>query len=248
MSEIKYEKIVSIEKVVVDSLRYDITVANNHNFYANNVLVHNCQNLVPEIEENQGRIFEATIKLDGSSMTVYRHNEHLGVCSRNLELKETEDNSLWTVARRQKILEGLEFFGKNYAIQGEIIGEGIQDNREEIKGQDFFIFDIFDIDNYRYLKPQERLDFISEMQKAGFEVKPVPFVNPNQPFVTLKGSVDELLDVAVGPSMNPNATREGIVWKRDDGDFSFKTISNEYLLDVEKKMEKANKKSRNKMG
>jgi RNA ligase (TIGR02306 family) len=203
------------------------------------------QNLVRELEDNQGNLFEATIKLDGSSMTAYRRDEHLGICSRNLELKETEENTFWKVARQQKVLEALEHFGKNYAIQGELIGEGVQDNREGIYGHDFFIFDIFDIDNYRYLPPQERLDFIKQVNEAGFNLKLVPFFNPDKPFVELKGTVDELLELASGPSMNPDVTREGIVWKREDGNFSFKTISNEYLLEVEKKMEKANKKSRN---
>lgn len=205
------------------------------------------QNLEKENEENQGRMFEVTIKLDGSSMTVYRHNDRVGVCSKNLELKETEENSLWRVARKQKIIEGLNYFGKNYSIQGEIVGEGIQHNKEGLKGHDFYIFDIFDIDNYTYLKPEERLDFVKKMQENGFPVKHVPFLKPDQPMIELRGNVDELLEMANGPSMNPAVTREGLVWKRDDGQYSFKTISNQFLLLEEKRLEKENKKSRNKM-
>jgi len=35
-------KIKSIKKIINNSKKYDIQVANNHNFYANNILVHNC--------------------------------------------------------------------------------------------------------------------------------------------------------------------------------------------------------------
>jgi RNA ligase (TIGR02306 family) len=203
------------------------------------------QNLVDEVKENQGNIFEATIKIDGSSMTVYKYNDRNGVCSRNLELKEADNNTYWVVTRKAKILETLELLNKNYAIQGELMGEGIQDNREQIKGHEFFVFDIFDIENRKYLNPKERLEFIDLLRKNNCNIKHVPFFNPNSPFIKLNGSVDELLELAIGPSMNNEITREGIVWKREDGEFSFKTISNEYLLEVEKKIEKANKKSRN---
>lgn len=111
------------------------------------------QNLIQEIEvDNRGQEFEVTVKLDGSSMTVYRFdratdkegNKFLdhGVCSRNYNLRESEKNSLWRVARKNRMLEALDFLGRNLAFQGEIIGEGIQGNNEGLSGQDF-TFSIF---------------------------------------------------------------------------------------------------------
>lgn len=38
----KVEKIKSIKKIINNSKRYDIEVEKNHNFFANNILVHNC--------------------------------------------------------------------------------------------------------------------------------------------------------------------------------------------------------------
>ena len=44
------DKIKSIKKINHESKRYDIGVDKVHNFYANDILVHNCQNLAKEYE------------------------------------------------------------------------------------------------------------------------------------------------------------------------------------------------------
>lgn len=193
------------------------------------------QNLVQEVEvDNQGQEVEVTVKLDGSSMTVYRFDratnkegetflDH-GVCSRNYNLRESEKNSLWRVARKNRMLEALDFLGRNLAFQGEIIGEGIQGNNEALVGQDFYLFDIFDIDNQKYLAPNERQEIVKVLNKEGFPIKHVPIVGN----IVLNHTVDEILAMADGQSLN-NSNREGLVFKRLDGQFSFKAISNWYL-------------------
>jgi RNA ligase (TIGR02306 family) len=56
---------------------------------------------VPDVLTRHNRkTFIVTEKVDGSSMTVYYNNGEFGVCSRNLDLKETEKNSFWKVARK----------------------------------------------------------------------------------------------------------------------------------------------------
>lgn len=193
------------------------------------------QNLVQEIEvDNRGQEFEMSVKLDGSSMTVYRFDRatdkmgevftDFGVCSRNYNLRESEKNSLWRVARKNRMLEALEFLGRNLAFQGEIIGEGIQGNNEDLKGQEFFLFNIFDIDNQKHLSPAERQEIVKVLNENGFAIKHVPIVGT----IVLNHSVDEILAMADGQSLN-NANREGLVFKRMDGQFSFKAISNWYL-------------------
>lgn len=192
------------------------------------------QNFVQEAEDNRGQEFEVTVKLDGSSMTVYRFDRAVnkegntfldhGVCSRNYNLRESEKNSLWRVARKNRMLEALDFLGRNLAFQGEIIGEGIQGNNESLVGQDFYLFDIFDIDNQKYLAPNERQEIVKVLNKEGFPIKHVPIVGN----IVLNHSVDEILAMADGQSLN-NANREGLVFKRLDGQFSFKAISNWYL-------------------
>lgn len=93
--------------------------------------VQNIWNKVKDLKES----FEVSIKLDGTSCTYYYNNGVFGVCSRNLEIIETEGNTLWDIAKACKIEESLREYGKNVALQGEVIGEGIQGNPENIRGQ-----------------------------------------------------------------------------------------------------------------
>ncbi|MFK7932768.1 MAG: RNA ligase (ATP) [Saprospiraceae bacterium] len=51
------------------------------------------------LEKYAGEMCFVTEKLDGSSVTYYLNNDEFGVCSRNLDLLETESNSFWKVAR-----------------------------------------------------------------------------------------------------------------------------------------------------
>jgi RNA ligase (TIGR02306 family) len=193
-----------------------------------------CQNLVNEIFSlHKGETYEVTIKLDGSSMTVYYHNGDIGVCSRNLDLLESETNTFWKVARQNKIIDSLTEYCKNknrnLALQGELIGEGIQGNPENLKGQQFYIFDIFDIDNQRYLKPHERYELTTELSHiVGTVIEHVPVIE-KQITTEAFNDVNGILEAAEGNSLN-KTKREGIVFKSHDSDFSFKAISNSYLL------------------
>ena len=65
------------------------------------------------------------------------------------------------------------------------------------------------------------------LKNEGFVGSEVPIIarKAKLPFKTL----DELLKFAEGPSLK-HTIREGLVYKRADGKFSFKTISNLYLI------------------
>jgi RNA ligase (TIGR02306 family) len=164
--------------------------------------------------------YEVTMKLDGSSCTIFRWEGELRVCSRNLELKineENKDNTFVAMALKigDKIPDG-------FAFQGELMGPGIQGNRESFKEHHFFVFDIFNIQEHAYLKPYSRH---LECKQRGLDHVPVITVDANAPI-----SVEEGLAFAEGPSIN-HKIREGLVWKcNEDPSFSFKTISNQFLL------------------
>lgn len=186
------------------------------------------QNLISEVGVHiAGKTFEKTIKLDGTSMTVFLDQTVAGVAGRNWELRETEANTLWRVARKNNLVEALQAYGKNIALRGELIGEGIQENNEKIKGHDFYLFNVWDIENYRYLAPEERDVVVTELTALGANIKQVP----SEGFVTFSENVtvEEILAMADGKSLFAQ-NREGIVFKRVDGQFSFKAISNWYLL------------------
>ena len=185
------------------------------------------QNLTEQLREWQGNtdfIWEITEKLDGSSMTVFVNGDSEGVCSRNWNLKETEGNTLWKVARRNDLLAKIRKTNRNLALQGELIGEGIQGNSYKVTGQDFFVFDIYDIDRGDYMTPFERRVFCDT-----HGIKHVPVLAKE---MVIQEWVTGLLTMADGQSvLNPKANREGLVFKSNafDGP-SFKAISNRWLL------------------
>ena len=168
--------------------------------------------------------FYAAEKLDGSSATFYLRDGQFGVCSRNLELVEVEDNTFWKVAREMKIEERLRELGRNIAIQGELIGEGVQGNPYKIKGHTVRFFNVFDIDTFQKLGLRDLTDII--VDTFGFQTVPII----EAPF-TLPETVGDLLQIAEGKSvLNPQTEREGLVIRSLDNTISFKAISNKFLL------------------
>ncbi|HEY4194541.1 MAG TPA: RNA ligase (ATP), partial [Mucilaginibacter sp.] len=103
-------------------------------------------------------------KLDGSSATFYINNNEFGVCSRNLELLEDDENSFWKVARQMSIENKLRSLNGNYAVQGELVGEGIQGNKLRLKGQTALFFNAFDIDRFEYLSLDQFIQLCQQLQ------------------------------------------------------------------------------------
>ena len=185
------------------------------------------QNLVAEIQAaaEAGTEYEVTEKLEGSSMTVYLIDGEFGVCSRNLDLKETEGNTFWQVARRDGIEAKMRsVVGTDFAIQGELIGPGIQGNIYKLREPEFRVFDVYSITTGAYLSPQKRRELIRNLG-----LQHVPFISVDKDLGV--GSVEEILQWAEDISLlNPTVQREGIVFKEVRGGMSFKAISNKYLL------------------
>jgi len=193
------------------------------------------QNLTEYFELYKDVEFEESEKEDGSSVSYFFNEKEFGVCSRNLELKEAENNTLWTVAKQIGIKESLEQCGKNVAVQGELVGEGINKNPLLIKGQEFHIFNVYDIDKVGYMTPDDRMNFIKSLNND--KLKHVPIIKDIIKIFQECKTVDSLLDYAKGvTTMNPNKQREGLVFKANVFDennqlISFKVINNELLLD-----------------
>ncbi len=181
------------------------------------------QNLVKEFPIYKLAKFYVTEKLDGSSVTYYVKDGVFGVCSRNLDLLEDENNTMWKFAITTGLREKMVGLGKNIAVQGEIIGEGIQGNPYQRIGQTVRIFNGFDIDKYDYLS----LDSLLELTNV-LELKTVPILDLE---FTLPETIDELLLMAEGKSiLNLKTEREGLVIRSHDRKISFKAISNKFLL------------------
>ena len=114
------------------------------------------------------------------------------------------------------------------------MGPGIQQNREDFKSTKLFVFNIYDIDHACYLPPEQRRKALEELYVLGLNKEMVQHVPIIEYSVNLQDTlgitnVDQLLKFAEGPSI-VHPIREGLVFKRLDGGFSFKAISNAFLL------------------
>ena len=170
--------------------------------------------------------FEATLKLDGSSMTVYLNDGQFGVCSRNLDLKETEDNTFWKVARKLKLEEALRSYGRNIALQGELMGPGVQCNREQLPDHDFYLFDVWNIDGQCYIPPWKLPEVVLDLYEFGSVIKTVPNLGQSVP---LGLNLDQLIEKSDIKSLN-HPVAEGIVYRSMTDGVSFKVINNKFLL------------------
>jgi RNA ligase (TIGR02306 family) len=191
-----------------------------------------CQNLVKEIvvANESGSKFEVTEKLEGSSMTCYLIDGEFGVCSRNMDLKRDENNAFWKAAVEDDIENQMRQAGDNFAIQGELIGPGIQGNIYKLSKPEFRVFDVYDVKSGQYISPDFRRAMISTMN-----LKHVPVLVAHGSLYDTLGITDipGLLQFAEGKSVMGDITgpeREGIVFKQVDGGMTFKVISNKYLL------------------
>ena len=201
-------------------------------------------------QEYADECYYATMKLDGSSCTVvflgedmkdYWKNEpeyevfsgdmkvgEVSVCSRNLELKYDANSHFWKAVSAGnmicKILNIAKDFGSSIAIQGEVMGPGIQGNKEKLNNYEFYAFNIFDIKGQHYLPYAETADYFE-----WHNVQAVPLITQTliQPFKLF--DLAGLLAYADGRSINAKY-REGIVFKPANGGKSFKVISNKFLL------------------
>lgn len=205
-----------------------------------------------------GEMFEKTYKLDGSSLTAWMKDGVVGVASRNVSFRmqpenrgikaiandvhkcirkhgflgflknfklrtqiEADVNAFTQMAKNSGVFSALAKLNRNIAFQGEMVSPSIQKNFEGVDSNQLYIYDVYDIDAKRYLLPQERLDLLN-----AFSLKGVP----SEGFVILPETVADAIEDADGPSGLNGKYREGFVYKSLTRDFSFKVISNKYLL------------------
>jgi RNA ligase (TIGR02306 family) len=180
--------------------------------------------LVNEVLSNKW--ITVTQKLDGSSCTIIIEDAKIrSVCSRRLELKETEDNSFWKVARKID----LSNCGRGrYVIQGELMGPGVQGNQLKLIEPELYVFQIKYNDGfYPYL------DMVFECRNT-FKCKYVPHVE-NFDTTETKITSDYLQDLADKQILPSGEPAEGIIARpldyRSAGNgrpLSFKIINRNY--------------------
>lgn len=170
----------------------------------------------------QGRPYYITVKCDGASMTVAQHGGEVKVASRNYRLARSSDSPYWHAASKG-LLQFVEQH-PNLALQGELVGPGIQNNRLGLKDHHCYVFNIYDRDL------GVRMSWPEMVEHADGRFELVPLVQgPTRYFSYTQ---DELLRLAEGKYDGTSNEREGIVIRAADPyeNISFKAISNRFLL------------------
>lgn len=199
------------------------------------------QNLYGKLSQTHHNTqFVGTLKMDGSSIAVayvdpeyYERTESNGFvyCSRNQELKIEDDvefeqtgkfyqgavnSDLFTKAKQLS-----DIYGGYWAIQGELVGAGIQGGFEKFEKYQVFAYNIFDVVKQRFVD----YSTFEEMAFAvGLQTVPVVY----EAGYPLREDLKTLIELADGTGLKASY-REGIVYKQVDGGCQFKVISNKYL-------------------
>ena len=186
---------------------------------------------VPQVlDELRGRPYVITLKYDGTSATfcIDPRDGEFHVCGRSMSIKPGE-NIYWRVARKHDLEAALRR-RPSLAIQGEVVGPGIQKNRLRLKETSLFAFSAFDISAARYLDHDDARAVFAEIG-----VPPVAVIEEGDCF---QHTQESLLTLAEGKYPGTDNEREGLVVRprREtispalNGRLSFKVISNRFLL------------------
>jgi RNA ligase (TIGR02306 family) len=187
--------------------------------------LQNCPQIVEYFKNKEVYV---SVKINGASGTLIRKDDgEILVCSRNLSLKDTEDNTHWRVIRKYNLLNA---FPKNYAMQYECYGEGVQGNDLGIKGQDIAVFNVKNLLTGEYLSYDEFKNFC--------DVLKIPTVPLYYLGVFKWNSMEEMLSEADTVKYPNGKDGEGLVWRLRKNEschkfpnyISVKTVSNKYLI------------------
>jgi len=196
------------------------------------------------LEQLKHKPYYITQKLDGTSFTCYKYNNKFGVCSRNMELLNPKQpkgfiqfikreirkllgktkkevpatNTYWRMAEKYNIESWLP---DGFAIQGEIVGPGIQRNKLGLDELRLFIFNVWYIKEQRHLYFRE-LDFFTDI------IEYVPEILDGDSF---NYTFEELMTIAENQTYPNGSSAEGIVVRNLDQTISFKVVSNKFLLE-----------------
>ena len=190
------------------------------------------QNLTKYFTTMKDVKFECTEKFDGASVTFgyyggYEETDRFFVCSRNFMLKDECANLFWGMARKyeiQAILQQYHDKGFDLAVQAELVGPGVNSNRDQYTEHEIRVFRIYNITAQQWFTPVQRHDFC---RRTG--LPHVKVIRDGWKVFQDLTTMDDFLEFVKGKT-DRGHEREGMVWKSEDGRVSFKVINNDYLL------------------
>ena len=203
--------------------------------------------VLPAYMKSEQDDWYSSIKLDGTSCTVGLFDDAFLIGGRNQFYK---DENMYTTTVNKYFENGAKEKFENYkaingiyvAFQGELCGPGIQGNKLGLKEKEWFIFNAFVSKtgkNGSYVK----CDLLYMLKLCEeFGLKHVPLIDAEDKFKfdpeeTVDNTVEKLLkyvdDIKYRKyfeDASPNQIAEGVVFRTEDMTYSFKVVSNKYLL------------------
>lgn len=196
------------------------------------------QNLSEYFTTMRGRLFEVTEKNDGTSITMFLSpsmdaENPFGVCTRNQRIKPPDEGAEptlpWRMAYKYSVEAAIraanEATGAELAFQGELVGPGVNANRDFYRDWEWHVFRIWNITAGSFVPPPEARALCA---RVGLQY--VPVIAESMDVFNQFADTDALLAFAEGKTVRGNE-REGLVFKSVDAPYvSFKAVSNRYLL------------------
>lgn len=216
-----------------------------------------------------GSTYFVTEKLDGTSFTCFIREGEWGLCSRNRMLKYEPgfDNKYARIIDKHNLKEKMFDFvenhdkyapygyPKNFVIQGELCGPGIQKNKHKLQEEELFVFSIFDIDQQEYVAIDTQLQMVNlfGLNSVPFRtITPTPFVihlllKDRGLFQNAFSDPEVLVETGLTAELrNPNSNKSSLADTIPEGEvyrpfwsipreakaaLTFKVINNEFLLE-----------------
>lgn len=203
--------------------------------------------VLPEYIKSEQDDWYASIKLDGTSCTVGLFDDAFLIGGRNQFYK---DENMYTTTVNKYFEKGAKEKFENYkaingiyvVFQGELCGPGIQSNKLGLKEKEWFIFNAF-VSKTGKMDSYIKCDLTRMLMLCNlFKLKHVPIVKETDKFNfketdNIDTTVKNLLEYADSfkyrdyfEDASPNQIAEGLVFRTIDMTYSFKVVSNKYLL------------------
>ena len=203
--------------------------------------------VLPEYTKSEQDDWYASIKLDGTSCTVGLFDDAFLIGGRNQFYKDenmyvTTVNKYFEKGAKEKFENYKAVNGIYVVFQGELCGPGIQSNRLGLKEKELFVFNAFvsktgKMDSYVKCGLLYMLKLCEE-----FGLKHVPLIDAEDKFKfdpeesvdntveRLLKYVDEIKYRKYFEDASPNQIAEGVVFRTEEMTYSFKVVSNKFLL------------------
>ena len=202
------------------------------------------ENVLPEYMKSEQGDWYASVKLDGTSCTAGLFEDAFLIGGRNQWYKN--ENMYTTTVKKyiteEKLRAYQETTGMYVVFQGELCGPGIQCNRLGLKEKDWFIFNVFTSDTGK-MDSYTKCDLLNMLNICEyFGLKTVPLIPFEEKFdfkttTDIDETVENLLKYVDSikyrtffDDASPNQIAEGAVFRMNDMSYSFKVISNKFLL------------------